>query len=197
MSVFVDAGEARDVLGGFFERLPAVDPIVRALIGDDPVVLTIELREPALRVAIDLGARPLAIRFETAEAGTVALAATADDLHAVLGGALGMGAAITRKRVVVHGSTARLMRVMPLFFVAPHLYRQHLAALGRADLAPRAAAPPTDTSEEPVNALIGRLAYAAGFALGLLKTRLVRDLDVLGALAALGRGLERARPAPK
>lgn len=188
---------ARAVLGGFFERLPALDPLVRQLVGDDPVVLKVELREPALRIAVDLGAHPLAIRFDTAEAGTVALAATAADFNAVLGGALTMGAAITRKRVVVRGSAARLMRVMPLFFVAPHLYAQHLAALGRDDLAPPALAPSTAAApEEPMNALVSRLAYAAGFALGLLKTRLVRDLDVLGALEALGRGLQRARGAP-
>ena len=197
MSLFADAAAARAVLGGFFERLPALDPLVRTLVGDDPVVLKVELRDPVLRVAVDLGAHPLAIRFDGAEAGTVAIAATADDFHALLGGALGMGAAITRKRVVARGSAARLMRVMPLFFVAPFLYSQHLAALGRDDLAPQAPAPsPAVASEEPVNALVSRLAWAAGFALGLLKTRLVRDLDVLGALAALGRGLERARAAP-
>ncbi len=191
-----DGAAAREVLGGFFERLPALDPLVRTLIGDDPVTLKVELRDPALRVALDLGAHPLAIRFDTAEAGTVGLAATADDFHALLGGALGMGAAITRKRVVVRGSTARLMRVMPLFFVAPYLYHQHLAALGRDDLAPRAVAPPAASPEEPMNTLVSRLAWAAGYALGLLQTR-VRDLDLLGALAALGRGLERARAARK
>ncbi|MBI5481931.1 MAG: SCP2 sterol-binding domain-containing protein [Deltaproteobacteria bacterium] len=201
MSTFPDAAAARAVLGGFLLRLPPLDPLVRTLVGDEPMVLKLELREPALTVAVDLGARPLAVRFDTAEAGAVALSATADDFHALLGGAMTVGAAITRKRVLVRGSAARLMRVMPFFFLAPYLYPQHLAAVGRADLLPAAAAPPTTvTTEEPVNALVSRLAYAAGFALGLVKTRLARDLDVLAALAALGRGLERARstgPGPR
>ena len=202
MSTFPDAAAARAVLGGFLQRLPALDPLVRLMVGDEPLVLKLEVRDPALAVAIDLGAHPLAVRLDATEAGTVALGATADDLHAILGGALTMGAAITRKRVVVRGSAARLMRVMPLLLFAPHLYPQHLAALGRVDLVPAATAPAAAstpatalTSEEPVNALVSRLAYAAGLALGLLQTRLVRDLDILGALEALGRGLQRARAA--
>jgi hypothetical protein len=188
-----DAAAARAVLVGFLERLPELDPLVRQLVGDEPMVLKLELREPLLTVALDLGAHPLAVRVGTAEAGTVALCATADDLHALLAGAITVGAAITRKRVVARGSAARLMRVMPFFFLAPDLYPQHLVALGRDDLLPMAAPATAATPEEPVNSLVSRLAYAAGFALGLVKTRLVRDLDVLGALAALGRGLERAR----
>jgi hypothetical protein len=202
VTLFADASAARAVVGGFLERLPSLDPLVRELVGDEPMVLKLELREPPLTVALDLGARPLAVRFDTAEAGTVALCAKADDLHALLAGAISVGGAITRKRVVVRGSAARLMRAMPFFFLAPYLYPQHLADLGRDDLLPAAPAATTPaaaaaaaTTEAPVNSLVSRLAYAAGFALGLLKTRFVRDLDVLGALAALGRGLERARPA--
>jgi len=194
VTLFADASAARAVVGGFLERLPSLDPLVRELVGDEPMVLKLELREPPLTVALDLGARPLAVRFDTAEAGTVALCAKVDDLHALLAGAISVGGAITRKRVVVRGSAARLMRVMPFFFLAPYLYPQHLAALGRDDLLP-AAPVGAATTEAPMNSLVSRLAYAAGFALGLLQTRLVRDLDVLGALAALGRGLERARAA--
>jgi hypothetical protein len=204
---FADAAEARAVLGSFLERLPALDPLVRELIGrgGEVGVLKLEVRDPAFSAVVDLGAHPLVVRFDTGEAGAVALVATAADLHAVLCGTVTVGAAITRKRVLVRGSAARLMRAMPIFLLAPYLYPQHLAALGRTDLLPPAAppcasttpaaAPPAATTmEAPVNALVSRLAYVAGLALGLLKTRLVRDLDLLGALAALGRGLERARP---
>lgn len=197
-TTFPDAVAAATIIGGFLSRLPALDPLVRALVGDEPMVLVLELRDPPLRVAIDLGAHPLRVTFGSTASGTVALSATADDFHAVLLGTLPIGAGITQKRLVTRGSTARMMRVMPVFFVAPVLYAEHLEAIGREDLLAAAKAPPASalTPEEPMNAVVNRLAWAAGFALGMLKRRVAKDLDILAAVEAMGRGLQRARPAP-
>jgi hypothetical protein len=197
---FADAAEARAVLGGFFARLPAVDPLVRALLGDTPLTLRVEARAPRLALVVDLGPRPLAVRFDAPDPGTVALTARADDLHDLLTGALPVGAGLTRKRLLARGSAARLMGVMPLLFLAPPLYREHLAALGRRDLLPPAAPPHRGAAvpapEDPMNALVARLAWLAGYALGFARTRLGREVDLLGALEALGRGLDRAAAAP-
>jgi hypothetical protein len=196
MSAFADAGAARAALGGFLERLPALDPLLRALVGDDPAVLRLEARDPGFAAVVDLRARPLRVALDAATPGTVTITATADDLHALFAGTLGPGAGLTRRRLVTRGSAAAMMRVMPILFLAPYLYPLHLAAIGRSDLTTGLAAPPPPPDpEEPVNALVARIAYVSGLCLGLLQRRVAADLDLFGALAALGRGLVRGRAA--
>ncbi len=200
MNPFRSVTEADQVIGGFFRELPRLDPIIREIVRHTPLVMKLELSDPPLDAELDLTATPLAVRFGSAASGSIGLAGTAADFHRVLLGRLPVAVGINQKKLLVRGSTARMMKVVPLFYIVPYIYPSFLEAIGRADLLEPGERPPLHgprPREGTMNQIIAALAYLAGYGLGLLKRHLNPRLDLLAALEAMGRGLSRAAAPPK
>ncbi len=191
------ASEARaEAILCFLERLPELEPLLRAALPRAAASARVELRSGgharARSLLLDLAARPLRVERELAASGcALSVAAEAEDLHAILLGELDPGRAFGERRLLLRGSPLQLGRFLPLLELAPILYR------------PRR----EDTMDESrprrvargVQSLAERLAFGAGFAFARLR-RLLPELDLFPIARALGRGLAaadgRAEPAP-
>ena len=201
MSLFASEAEARQVIGGFLERFPGLDPVLREVTGHVPLVLKLELHSPKLIAEIDLTKRPLQIAYDTTSQGTVAMEGPAGNFHRLLLGLDPLGVCIDHKKLLVRGSTAKLIKAVPLFYVAPALYPFHLDAIGRKDLilaGERPALHGPFEMEDKMNLIVTKLSYVVGYALGMIKTKLSPGLDIFAALESLGKGLagSGATPAP-
>jgi len=191
MSKFADEKEIRQVLGGFFERFSGLDPIIREAVGRQPLVLKLELVDPALSVRIDITRSPLLVSFDSDDLGTVGMSAKADEFHDLLLGSYSLAEGINNKRLVVRGATAKLMKAVPLFFLAPHLYPFYLESIGRSDLLGRGKLPLLHgerAMEDIMTKLMSIIAYPVGLVLGLVK-RVAPGLDVVAVLESMGSGL--------
>jgi len=195
MTRFQSVAEADQVIGGFLRELPRLDPVIREIVQQTPLVVKLELSDPPLDAELDLTCTPLAARMGSAASGTVGLGASASDFHRVLLGRLPVAVGINRKLLLVRGSTAKMMKVVPLFYVVPYIYPSYLETIGRTDLL-EPGEPPLLHGERPVegtmNQIISALAYLAGYGLGFLKRSVAPRLDLLAALEAMGQGLSRA-----
>ena len=195
MTCFRNAQEVRTVIGGFLERFPALDPILRQALRGERMVMKVELTDPEFRAEIDSTCDPLAVRLDSTTDGTIGMSGPADHFHLLLLGRLSMAVAINHKKLLVRGSTAKLMNSAPLFYLAPYLYPFYLASLGRSDLianGPRPVLHLAPIKEDPMTWIVNRLAWLSGYALGLVKKHLAPTLDVVTTLESLGQGMERA-----
>ena len=197
MARFATSQELDQVIGGFLRRLPRLDPILREITDHSPLLLKLELKDPPLAAEIDLTATPLVIRMETSAVGTVGMAGRADDFQRVLLGLLPVAKGINEKKLLARGSTAKLMKAVPLFYVVPYIYPSYLESIGRADLIEMGEYPPLH-ADQPVegimNQIVAAMAYGAGYLMGFIKQRIAPHLDILAALEAMGQGLRKAAP---
>jgi hypothetical protein len=193
VSPYFKNGEEVDlVIGGFLRIFPRLDPLLREITGQILLLLKLELSKPELLAEIDFTKNPLEVRFGTGTDGTVGMACTADDFHLVLLGLLPIGTGVNHARLLMRGSTARMMDVVPLFYVAPAVYPFYLESIGRADLIIEQDRPPLHGRRDPEDAMtkiVSVLAYTAGYALGLIKSNIAPRLDIVTALEAMGKGL--------
>ena len=200
MTRFNSVAEADQVIGGFFRELPRLDPVIREIVQQSALVVKLELSDPPLDAELDLTCTPLAVRMGSAVSGTVGLAGSCSDFHRVLLGQLPVAVGINRKKLLVRGSTAKMMKVVPLFYVVPYIYPSFLEAIGRTDLFEPGERPLLHgerSREGMMNKIISALAYLAGYGLGFLKRSVAPRLDILAALEAMGQGLSRAAGQPK
>jgi hypothetical protein len=105
-------------------------------------------------------------------------------------------------------------KIIPLFDIAPVLYREHLADIGYAGFA-RYAGKALSKEEvmsdqvfkgDPIPLVqmsgletfgakvINGLAYGLGYAVGFLRYRLFKKLSLFGVLTSMSKGLESATP---
>jgi hypothetical protein len=144
---------------------------------------------------IDFEKSPMQLRFGTNADGTIGMACSADDFHRLLLGLLPIGVGVNHKRLFLRGSVAKLMSAVPLFYVAPAVYPFYLESIGRRDLILNEKLPPLhgeSETEDGMNRIIAKLAFAAGYALGLLKSKISPRVNVIAALEAMGQGLLRS-----
>jgi hypothetical protein len=200
MTRFNSVAEADQVIGGFLRELPRLDPLIREIVQHNPLVMKLELSDPPLDAELDLTCTPLAVRMDSSASGAVGLAGSCSDFLRVLLGQLPVAVGINRKKLLVRGSTAKMMKVVSLFYMVPYIYPSYLESIGRADLLEPGERPPLHGErplEGTMNKIISALAYLAGYGLGLLKRNLTPRLDILAALEAMGQGLSRAAGQPK
>jgi len=197
MAGLANSQELDLVIGGFLRRLPRLDPIIREITEGTPLLLKLELKDPPLAAEIDLTCTPLVIRTDSTAAGTVGMAGRSEDFQRVLLGLLPVAKGINEKKLLARGSTALLMKAVPLFYVVPYIYPSYLESIGRADLIEAGEYPPLH-ADQPVegimNQIISALAYGAGYLMGFIKKRIAPRLDILAALEAMGQGLRKAGP---
>lgn len=205
MGYFAGAEEVNKVIGGFLKIFPSLDPILKELSGHASMLLKLELTDPELSAEIDLSRSPLEVRIGSDADGIIGMSCPADNFHRLLLGLLPMAIGINRKKILVRGSIGKLMKAVPMFYVAPAIYPFYLESIGRPDLIVDGERLPLHgyiAREDIMSKFISALAYVIGYALGFIKKHLAPNLDILTALESLGRGLLKAtgknpNPAPE
>ena len=195
MGYFAGAEEVEKVIGGFLKVFPSLDPILKELSGHASMLLKLELTDPELSAEIDLSRSPIEVKIGSDADGIVGMTSPADNFHELLLGLFPMAIGINRKKIVVRGSIGKLMKAVPMFYVAPSIYPFYLESIGRADLMVEGERLPLHgyiAREDTMSKIISALAFVIGYALGFIKKHLAPNLDILATLESMGRGLLKA-----
>jgi hypothetical protein len=201
-------------LATFYERLPAFDGMMRAILPEAELSAEMIFRgDPEKRVLLDFASRPLRVLVDDdTRHGQVRMAAEGSVMHDVMIGKLAPGVAVARRQILMRGSGADLARFMPLFAITPLLYREHLADVGLEGFArPSGWAPlkeivmaekefkgdpiPLEKRsrlQEIMYQRINESAFALGFAMGKVRTRLLKNLSLFEVMGAMSKGMEAA-----
>lgn len=180
-----------ELLASFFCGLPRLDALVRELTRDLRLAVGITLADTGETLVLDLASRPLSVaRHGDRRACAIRLQGEALHLHRVLLGEEPLGLALTRKHVLVRGSTAKLTRFYPLLERCPELYKDHVQVLTNLD---EARGRLRRTASRLGRRALNRGGWVAGYALGRLKARALPDLRLADLLASLSDGLEASR----
>jgi len=200
-----------------FSRLDQVEPLIRIILSNARLSASLTFRgETERSVLLDLRPDPLKIAVDDIpEPGEIQVAVPAEIMHEIMLGRMHPGEALGRRELLLRGSSAKLAKFIPLFEFAPLLYREHLVAMGAYDLlgsaAPKAGPEEiTDSggfmqmskhlrklrqaSEKTLVKLVQDAAYAAGYGMGTLRHRFLRNMNLFDVLAAMSRGVEAATP---
>lgn len=200
----------------FLQRFDDLEAIVRIITSGARLSALLTFRgEPMKRVLMDLSTSPMRIDVDDGDGGLGGrgdIWVTIDDerMHEVFLGSLAPGKALGRRQMLLRGSAAYLAKFIPLFDFAPVLYREHLADLGW----PRQilTSPERDTMNAEQNETISTrrsssqperwaqtalsgVAFGAGYTIGVLRFRVLKELSLFDLLTSLSQGLEAATPA--
>jgi hypothetical protein len=184
--------ERSDEIVRFFSRLPELEPLIRAAVPRARVSARLEVRSggrgSARPLLLDLAARPIRVELDeaVAGAGSVVVAAEAEDLHAILRGELAPGRAFGERRLLLRGSALQLGRFLPLLELAPLLYRSMETTMREPSSA-------HGSLERSLQAIAERAAFGVGYAFAWAR-RLLPGLDLFPIARSLGRGLAAADP---
>jgi hypothetical protein len=205
-------------LASFFHRLATIDRIARVIVSDAQLSARLTFRgRPDRSVRLEFTSGPLRVVDDDSPLlkADVDVAMDAGVAHEVFLGRLAPGEAFGRRQMLLRGSAAQLARLIPLFDFAPALYREHLADIGwegfvrRSGWAPlrennmatspsythTALGPERSAGVQVACRAVESLAYGLGFAVGLVRHRVVPDLDLFDVIAAASRGITDASPA--
>lgn len=206
-----------ETLASFFHRLATIDRIARVIVSDAELSGRLTFRgKPSRSVRLEFTSAPLRVVDDDGalHKADVEMAMDAAVAHEVLLGRLAPGEAFGRRQMLLRGSAAQLARLIPLFDFAPALYREHLADIGwegferrsgwaplreiNMATSPSYAHPALVPERAPAVQIACRamesVAYGLGFAIGVMRHRIMPDLDLFDVLAAASRGISDALP---
>jgi len=189
MPYFTSREEIEVVVGGFFKRLPTIDPLVRAVLMGDDSLLKIELKNPELVLALNFAKEPLEVSIGSDVFGTIGLSAEADVFHELLLGLFGIAQAISHRKLLVRGALARLMQSTALVALAPYQYPHYLNLIGREDLNIRKEGDPSGIrlrSEGLLTRWVLKIMYLVGCVMGIWYTWVRSHLDIFKLLQRRG-----------
>jgi hypothetical protein len=211
--------ETTEILSSFFMRLESIEEIVRVFMGHARSSTLFTFRgTPEKKVLMDFRRSPARVSVvDGTTPADVLVTVKGDVMHEVLMGRVKPGVAMGRRELLMRGKVIDLTRIIPLFEIAPVLYREHLSDIGCPDGARRtqriASREDTMTNQVAPGAPIGlvalsrgerlavkvtnELAYLVGYAVGLLRYRLFKKLNLFEVLSAMAHGLEAAEPTRK
>ena len=192
MPYFANKEEVARVIGGFLEKFPDLDPLLKELSGHTPMLLKLELADPEFMAVIDLKRSPMEIQIGADSDGEVGMSGSADKFHELLLGMFPVAVGINRKTLVVRGSTSKLMQALNMFYVAPAIYPFYLESIGRDDLIKTGNGQPLHADlnvEDKMTKIISKLAWLIGYILGAIKKSIAPNLNILAILESMGQGL--------
>jgi hypothetical protein len=187
-------------LAGFFKRLEGVQRIIRVVTGSARVDALIMLRGlPERRILLAFSRDPFGVDSDSREKGApVMMDIEGAVLHEVLTGRKSAAVALGRREMLIRGSPSDFARVIPLFWFGPALYRSHLRSFadvnGKEDGMKPVALVRYSVFERLCSAVMCGAAFATGWALGFVRRRVMKRLDLFSVLDSLRAGLERADP---
>ena len=208
--------QTTEILSSFFKRLEGLEEIVRIVMSHYRMSALFTFRgTPEKKVLMDFTKSPAQVSVDNgAAAGTVYATIDGDIMHEIFLDRMKPGVAVGRRELLLKGPVIGFSKIIPLFDIAPVLYREHLADIGYGSFARQAG---KALSKEEVMSdkvfkgdpiplvemsgletfgtkVINGLAYGLGYAVGFLRYRLFKKLSLFGVLSSMSRGLESATP---
>jgi len=208
--------ESTLVLSSFFRRLEPLEEIVRVFMSQARMsVLSTFRGETEKKVLLDFGKSPAAVAVDNgARSGDAYVTIPGSVMHDIFLERIRPGVALGRREMLLRGTVKDLSNVLPLFGIAPMLYREHLADIGFDGYARQSGK--SLSQEELMNGqvfkgepiplvqlsgaekvgtkMINGLAYGLGYVVGLVRYRLFKKLSLFGVLTAMSNGLVKATP---
>ncbi len=208
--------ETTVILASFFKRLESMEEIVRTVMSHHRMSALFTFRGmPEKKVLMDFTRSPALVTFdEDAASGTVYATADGRIMHEIFLNRLKPGVAVGRRELLLKGNVWAFSKVIPLFDIAPVLYREHLSDIdypGYARLTGNGHNKEEIMSDQLMKGeglplvelsgiekfsakVINGLAYVIGYAVGVVRHRVFKKLSIFGVLAAMSRGLTAATP---
>ena len=208
--------ETTEILASFFKRLGGLEEIVRIVMSRYPTSVLFTFRGTTeKKVLMDFGKSPARVSIDNGAAGgNVSATIEGDIMHEVFLDRKKPGVAVARRELLLKGPVMDFAKIIPLFDIAPVLYREHLADIGYGSFARQAGKalskeeimsdqvfkgdpiPLVELSgiEKFGTQVINALAFGAGYAVGLLRYRLFKKLRLFGVSTEMSRGREAATP---
>jgi len=208
--------EATVVLSSFFRRLEPLEEIVRVFMSQARMSVLFTFRgETEKKVLLDFSKSPAAVVVDNgARSGDTYVTIPGSVMHDIFLERIKPGVALGRREMLLRGTVKDLSNVLPLFGIAPMLYREHLGDIGYEGYARE---PGKSLSQEELmngqvfkgepiplvqlsgpekvgTKLINGLAYGLGYLAGLVRYRLFKKLSLFGVLTAMSNGLAKATP---
>lgn len=205
-----------EVLASFLKRLEGLEEIVRIIMSHSRMSALFTFRGvPEKKVLMDFSKSPAQVSIDNGvTAGTVNATIEGEIMHEIFLDWKKAGVAVGRRELLLKGPVFGFSKIIPLFDIAPVLYREHLADIGYVGFARQAGK--TLSKEEVMSGqvfkgdpiplvqmsgleafgakVINGLAYGLGYAVGFLRYRLFKKLSLFGVLSGMSRGLEAATP---
>ena len=168
-----------------------------------------------IRVLLDFSKSPAVVAVDNgARSGDVYVTINGGVMHDIFLEKLKPGVALGRRELLLRGPVKDLSKILPLFSIAPMLYREHLGDIGYDGYARQ---PGRSLSQEELmngqvfkgepiplvqlsgpekvgTKIINGLAYGLGYVVGLVRYRLFKKLSLFGVLTAMSNGLTKATP---
>ncbi len=209
------------MLVSFFKRLEPLETILRIILSHARISALLTFRDGhEHKVLLDFSSdKAQVVVYPPTRSADIYVTVDAPVMHEVLLGHMNPGVAVSRRAMLLRGSPHHLARFIPLFDFGPVLYREHLCDLDseRSDvyLIPEMSckkessmgqntyngnplAPQTYPVHERVLFwCIGKLSYLVGYAMGMLRYRLLRRMSLFDVLLAMSKGLAAAMPMEK
>jgi hypothetical protein len=208
--------EATVVLSSFFRRLEPLEEIVRVFMSQARMSALFTFRGTTdSKVLLDFSKSPAVVAVNNgARSGDVSITINGGIMHDIFLERMKPGVALGRREMLLRGPVSDLSKILPLFGIAPMLYREHLGDIGYDGYARQ---PGKSLSQEELmngqvfkgkaiplvqlsgpekvgTKLINGLAYGLGYVVGLLRYRLFKKLSLFGVLTAMSTGLTKATP---
>ena len=208
--------EATVLISSFFGRLEPLQEIVRVFMSQAQMSALFTFRGPTeKKVLLDFSKSPASVTVDNGvKSGDVYMTINGEVMHDILMERMKPGVALGRREMLLRGPVKDLSNILPLFGIAPMLYREHFADIGYNGYARQPGK--TFSQEELMNGqvfkgeaiplvelsgaekvgtkLINGLAYGLGYVVGLVRYRLFKKLSLFGVLTAMSNGLEKATP---
>jgi len=203
------------MLASMYRRLDAIEPLIRIVIFDAEISALLTFRgEPETTVLLDYSKRPGRISIDGGEK-SAKIYVTIDGrvMHDVLSGKMTPGTAIARREMLLRGSAGDFARFIPMLDFGALLYVEHLSDIcagvyARRNLSEREEAEmkekifsgdpvplvETNAFERAAIRMVNAFAYAAGYAMGVIRHRILKKLSLFDTLTSMSRGLEAATP---
>jgi hypothetical protein len=208
--------ETTMILSSFFQRLEGLEEIIRIVMSHYPMSALFTFRGPSdTKVLMDFSRSPARVSVDNGTTGgTVCAAIDGDIMHEILLDRKKPGVAVGRRELLLKGPVLGFSKIIPLFDVAPVLYREHLSDIGYGSFSRLTGNVPSREAimsgqafkGDPIPLVemsglekfgakvVNGLAYGLGYAVGLLRYRLFKKLSLFGVLSEMSRGLEAATP---
>lgn len=206
------------LLSSFYRRLGSMEEIIRIVLSEAGLSALLTFRgEPETKVLLDYSRRPARVEIDGDEtSASIYMTIDAGVMHEVLLDRVKPGVALARREMLLRGSAADLAKFIQLLEFGPVLYDEHMADTGLDGYERHKNSKPLTEEQimnertfsgEPIPVVrisaaektaagaINRLGYAAGYALGFVRYRLLKKLNLFDVLTWMSRGLEAARPA--
>ena len=181
----------------FFERLSGMDPVIRAVAPTQSVQVLFTIRgEQNRTIRLDLTRNPIDIIVDgqdrTAE---VMVTMSSTVMHAILTREMTAGEAYGQRELLLRGSIADLVRVLPLIDFAPEMYIDHMQFTEhKMERFQDTAQTSMDSRrrDRVLQTIVESGAWGMGFAVGRFRQRFPRGPTVLEILMAMSDGLRAA-----